>query len=325
MRALSKTMLPQGGFMTTDQFPDFYEPQRIGSLFYPDLAAIAGQAAASNLSPASEDEETVLLLIVDGQIDFTHEQGTLHVPGAHGDLQRLIEFIYREAGRITHITCSLDSHLPYQIFHPMWWADEQGEHPAPFTIITQDDVQAGKWIPLFEQEKSRQYVRRLEETAQKQLTIWPFHVLIGSIGNALDPELFAAVLWHSLARQTQPTWLRKGSLPLTEHYSVLQPEVPLPDDPEAGRMHELLESLHEADHVIIAGEAESHCVLETLEDLVEEKKRGPDELRKIYVLRDCTSPVVHPEVDFHALALEQFAKFEAQGVNFINSKEGLPF
>jgi hypothetical protein len=37
------------------------------------------------------------------------------------------------------------------------------------------------------------------------------------------------------------------------------------------------------------------------------------------------SPVVHPAVDFHALALEQFEKFAAQGVRFIDSTDALPF
>jgi hypothetical protein len=34
---------------------------------------------------------------------------------------------------------------------------------------------------------------------------------------------------------------------------------------------------------------------------------------------------VHPAVDFHALALEQFAKFETQGVHFVDSTAELPF
>jgi nicotinamidase-related amidase len=71
--------------------------------------------------------------------------------------------------------------------------------------------------------------------------------------------------------------------------------------------------------VIIAGEAESHCVLETVEDLVEDFRSKPDALKKIYFLRDCTSPVQHPDVDFHAIAQRRFADFAQQGVNFIDS------
>lgn len=306
-------------------FPTFYQPQRIGTLFYPDYAAIAAEAATTNLPPATEDKQNIHLVIIDMQVDFCHPDGSLFVPGSVGDIQRTIEFIYNNAARITNITCSLDSHLPHQIFHPAWWADENGNHPAPFTLITYADIKAGKWRPLVAPVQSTNYVRQLEEQAKKTLTIWPYHVMIGSMGNALDPELFTAVLWHSLARKTQPTWLTKGTIPLTEHYSIIQPEVPVPNHPMGGKNKTFLDTLAEADVVVIAGEAESHCVLETVEDLVEDFATRPDALQKIYFLRDCTSPVIHPDVDFHGIAMARFAEFEKQGVNFINSTDQLPF
>lgn len=306
-------------------FPSFYDPGRIGTLFYPDVATIAAEATAAGLKPAVEDKENVHLVIIDMQVDFCHEKGSLYVPGSLGDIQRTIEFIYTNAERITNITCSLDSHLPHQIFHPAWWADENGNHPAPFTLITYDDIKQGRWRPLVAPVQSTNYVKQLEQEAKKQLTIWPYHVMIGSIGNALDPELFTAVLWHSIARKTQPTWLTKGSIPLTEHYSIIQPEVPVPSHPMGGKNKPFLDTLAQADIVVIAGEAESHCVLETVEDLVEDFSGQPEALQKIYFLRDCTSPVLHPDVDFHAIAQARFAEFEKQGVNFINSTDKLPF
>lgn len=306
-------------------FPTFYDPSRIGTLFYPNVPTIAAAAQAANLRPATEDKQKIHLVIIDMQVDFCHTQGNLNVPGSVGDMQRLIEFIYKYADRLTNITCSLDSHLPHQIFHPAWWADEQGNHPAPFTMITYNDIKTGKWRPLVAPVQSTNYVKKLEDMAKKTLVIWPYHVLIGSVGNALDPELWSAVFWHSLARKTQPTWLTKGSIPLTEHYSIIQPEVPVPDHPLGGKNKAFLDTLADADVVLIAGEAESHCVLETVEDLVEDFGSRSDALKKIYFLRDCTSPVLHPDVDFHALALNRFSEFEKRGVNFINSTDALPF
>ncbi len=308
-----------------NKFPGFYNPNRIGTLYYPDYAAIAAAATQTNLPPASDDKQNVHLVIIDMQVDFCHQSGSLFVPGAAADIQRTIEFIYTHAARITNITCSLDSHLPHQIFHPAWWADDNGAHPAPFTMISYEDIKSGKWRPLVAPVQSTNYVKQLEAQAKKTLTIWPYHVMIGSMGNALDPELFAAILWHSLARKTQPTWLTKGTVPLTEHYSIVQPEIPVPNHPMGGKNKQFLDTLAEADAIVIAGEAESHCVLETVEDLVEDFTNRPDALRKIYFLRDCTSPVVHPDVDFHAIALARFADFKKQGVNFINSTDPLPF
>ncbi len=306
-------------------FPNFYDPKRIGALFYPDVARIAEEAAAANLPPAAADDKIVHLVLIDMQVDFCHPGGSLFVPGAVEDIRRTIEFIYAHAARISRITCSLDSHYPSQIFSPDWWIDGAGRHPAPFTLITAEEVRSGRWQPRFRPNWSRRYVQTLEREAKKRLTIWPYHVQIGSPGQALDPELWSAVFWHSLARQTQPLWLSKGSVPETEHYSIIQPEVSIPNVPGGEKNQAFLDILAGADHVIIAGEAESHCVLETVEDLVENFGSQPELLAKVYFLRDCTSPVLHPEIDFHAIALSRFAEFEQQGVNFIDSSDPLPF
>ena len=307
------------------EFPDFYEPDRVGTLFYPNMADIAAAAEAAGLPAASLSKTQVHLVIIDMQIDFCHEKGSLYVPGAEEDLQRLIEFIFTHAVHIDKITCTLDSHLPFQIFHPTWWADAEGNPPEPLTIITAEDIKQGKWQPTAMREHSMNYVRKLEEESKKQLTIWPYHVLIGGPGNMLDPMLWATVMWHSLARRTQPNWLPKGMIPQTEHYSAVQPEIPAKNQPRGGRNQAFLNSLAQADTVLIAGEAESHCVLETLEDIVAELEDEPEHLQKIFVLQDCMSPVAHPDIDFHAMAQEQFEEWAEKGIHFINSTDSGPF
>src|SRR5512143_3195643 len=141
--------------------PDFYNPDRIGTLFHTDLAALAVHAEAAGLPSAEKHSRKVMLLIVDMQVDFCHAQGALHVPGALDDIRRLIEFIYRNAERITRITCSLDSHYPFQIFHPAWWAAPPGTPRAPLTIIAAEDVEKGRWRPVFQPAWPREYVHRL--------------------------------------------------------------------------------------------------------------------------------------------------------------------
>ena len=151
--------------MTT--FPSFYNPTRIGTLYHPNVAHIAAEATAANLRPAAEDKENLHLVIIDMQVDFCHPDGTLFVPGSVGDIQRTIEFIYNNAERITNITCSLDSHLPHQIFSPGWWVDGAGNHPAPFTLISYEDIKQGKWKPVVAPKQSTDYVKKLEEQAKK--------------------------------------------------------------------------------------------------------------------------------------------------------------
>jgi nicotinamidase-related amidase len=303
--------------------PAFYNPDRIGSLFHPDLAAIAAQAEAAGLPPAEKDPRRVMLLIVDMQVDFCHVRGALHVPGALDDIRRLIEFIFRNAELITRIVCSLDSHYPFQIFHPAWWVDSAGRHPAPFTIISAEDVEKQHWRPMFHSEWSLEYVQRLHREAKKQLTIWPYHVPIGAVGNSLDPELWSAVFWHAVARRSQPVWWTKGGIPRTEHYSILKPEIEIADEPQGVLNRDFIRSIEEFDDLVIAGEAESHCVLETVEDLVEVFRNRPDQLAKIRILTDCTSSVRHPQIDFHAIAQERFQEFAARGIKLAASTDPL--
>ncbi len=92
-----------------------------------------------------------------------------------------------------------------------------------------------------------------------------------------------------------------------------------------GKNNAFLDTLDKADIVLVAGEAESHCVLETVEDLVEDFRQKPSALQKIFFLSDCTSAVQHPDIDFHALAQARFQNFAREGVNFINSTDKLPF
>lgn len=304
--------------------PHFYDAQRVGSQFYPDMSQIAAAAEQAALAPAASDSRKVRLLLIDMQVDFCHPQGSLYVPGAEDDIRRLCDFIFRYAGQITDTICTLDSHLPFQIFHPSWWADEQGQHPQPYTLITAADVREGRWRPLVMPEQSRAYVAQLEQQAKKKLTIWPYHVLIGGPGNGLDPSLWSVVMWHSLARKTQPTWLMKGRVPHSEHYSAIQPEIDIPDHPQGKKHSGLLHTLKESDAIFIAGEAQSHCVLETLEDIVMEFQNDAGFLQRIYLLLDCMSPVVHPEIDFGAIAERRFAEFAEMGVNFVRSADALP-
>jgi nicotinamidase-related amidase len=156
------------------------------------------------------------------------------------------------------------------------------------------------------------------------LVVWPYHVPIGGIGSALDPELWSAVFWHSIARRSQPSFWTKGSIPRTEHYSILRPEVTVDNEACGSLNREFVDLLDRYDYLLIAGEAETHCVLETVRDLIELLGGAPDRLSRILVLRDCMSPVRHPQIDFHALALEQFREFERQGVRFIRSCDPLP-
>lgn len=302
-------------------FPKFYDPNRVGHLFNPNTAAAVEEGQAAQLSRAEEDKRRVVLLLVDVQIDFVHTDGALSVPGAVDDTRRTIEWIFNNVGQITSIAASLDSHLPIQIFFPTWWVDDSGKHPSPYTTIHSSDVRAGRWKPLYEQQWSVEYVEKLESRSKKELMIWPYHTLIGTLGHNLTPSLYEAIAYHSAARQAQPTFLAKGMIPKTEHYSMIEPEVKVPNHPIGEINTQFLDMLARHDLIYIAGQAKSHCVLETTASIMRYFGRQPEIISRLRVLKDCTSSVAHPEIDFDTMANQVFRQYEAEGLTLISTQD----
>jgi nicotinamidase-related amidase len=150
--------------------------------------------------------------------------------------------------------------------------------------------------------------------------------MLGGIGHALVSSVEEAVFFHSVARYAQPDFQVKGENPLTEHYSILAPEVREGPDggPIASVNDALIERLLTFDAVIVAGQAKSHCVAWTIDDLLD----GDDERERAlaprtYLLEDCTSPVVVPGADYTEEANAAFRRFADAGMHVVRSTEPL--
>lgn len=330
--------------------PEHFDPQTVGEVWRVPYQQRAAEAKAwaeeHDLGQASEDEFRTCLMLVDCQNTFCVPEFELFVAGRSGrgavaDNVRLCRFLYRNLGSITRIAATLDTHTAMQIFHPVFWVDESGEHPeGGQTTISREDVESGKWRvnPAvaesvaagdyeYLQRHALHYVRTLEERGKFPLLVWPYHSMRSGIGHAMVSALEEAVFFHTVARGSQAWFEVKGGNPLTEHYSALGPEVVEdPDGEEIGEQNAaLVERLVDFDAVIIAGQAQSHCVNWTIRDLLDELQGRDGELvRKIYLLEDCTSPVVIPDgPDFSEQAEEAFASFEEAGMNVVRSTEPL--
>ena len=89
--------------------------------------------------------------LVDCQKDF-HPGGSLAIPTANDDVQRIVQFIQDHATKIDRIVATLDTHLKLHIANPSFWYKggedaAELEHPEPFTIISADDLKKGLWKP----------------------------------------------------------------------------------------------------------------------------------------------------------------------------------
>ena len=327
--------------------PPFFDARRSASVYRVPYQQRADEARAwaerYRLRPAAEDQKRVALLLIDVQNTFCLPEFELFVAGRSGrgaveDVERIAELLYRRLDGVTQVIATLDTHSAAQIFHPVFWLDAEGRHPAPHTVIRVEDVESGRYrvnpalAPLVAPRKDfdlaewgRRYARQLAEGGKYPLVVWPYHSMLGGIGHALVALVEEAVFFHGVARQS-PTRLEiKGRHALTENYSALRPEVGLDDrgQPLVPENRELVEHLLGFDEILVAGEARSHCVAWTVADLLAEIRARDEALaRKVILLDDCASAVVVPGVvDFTDDAEAAYARFAAAGMRRLRSTE----
>src|SRR5688500_15995473 len=186
--------------------PPHWDPARVGEVWRVDYPARFGDAerwrAEHDLRPAAEDRLRLALVVVDVQNTFCTPGFELFVAGRSGtgaldDSRRLCEFVYRNLGAITQVLPTLDTHQAFQILHRGLLQDADGRPPEPYTNVSAEDVENGRWrvapaaaeglglAAAYADDHLRYYTRALETGGKYSLTIWPFHAMQGGIGHAL--------------------------------------------------------------------------------------------------------------------------------------------
>jgi nicotinamidase/pyrazinamidase len=271
----------------------------------------------------------VELLLIDPQVSFCDPQeGELYVPGAEHDMERLAALINRAQEPTAAIHVTLDTHQELDVGHPVFWVNQQGQHPEPFTFISRQEVLDGVWQPYapdqpsppFDtlRERMIDYVTRLEQGGRYQVTIWPPHCRIGTPGHTIAAPLREALQQWELNRYTRVHYVLKGSNMFTEHYSAVQAEVPDPQDAETEVNTRLLQTLEQADRLLLAGEASSHCVANTIRDMFRYVKA--EVAQKCVLLTDAMSPVP----GFEQVAEEFLQEMTDRGMQTTTTTECFP-
>jgi nicotinamidase-related amidase len=252
------------------------------------------------------------LLVIDPQNDFLDIPGAaLPVPGAKADMQRLADWLIAHLDAVQSITVTLDSHASVGVERTTFWQDAQGQSVPPFTLITAADVRAGTFAPRHAEKRAEvlHYLQALEAGGQRQLIVWPVHCVTGTWGHNI----------HSALAQTLAAWeaasgrvchkVLKGQHPLTEQYSVFRAEVPRADDARTQLDQALLHKLAaQTGTLLIAGEALSHCVAASVDDLLEHLPA--ERLQRTVLLTDCMSPVT----GFESMGQDFLQRARGQGV-----------
>jgi len=342
--------------MKKSYLPSFFDPANAEKFHYnPDIQFLLEEAMewkkAKKIKAAGAQIENIHLLLIDVQKDFCFPEGTLYVAGRSGDgaIQdnvRIANFIYENMELIKDITTTMDTHFAFQIFFPSFWLDKDGNKPAPHTIIATADILEGKFRPdpaiawwlcngnyAWLEKQVIHYTKELEKAGKYSLYLWPPHCILGTDGHAVAGIVQEARMFHNFVRGSQSLVEIKGGHPLTENYSVLGPEVLTRND--GGTLTQkntlFIEKLIKNDILIIAGQAASHCVKSTIDDLLTEiNNKDPQLARKVFILEDCMSSVTVPDgnggfvMDFTDDSEAALKRFSDAGMNLIKSTDKLP-
>jgi nicotinamidase-related amidase len=258
-------------------------------------------------------------LIIDPQNDFANPNGSLFVPDADKDSEKLQQMIKRHLHQINQIHVTLDTHHLLDIAHPLFWINSKNQHPAPFTCITLENVENHKWQttdPSF-QKRATAYVKALKNNGRYDLIIWPPHCLIGSLGNNIVAPILDIVLSWEQNQFSMANYVIKGLNIWTEHYSAIEADVPDLNDPSTQLNLNLIEKLASADIIAISGQALSHCVANTVRDIA--NHIGNENIHKMVLIEDTTSSVP----SFEHLGQEFLTEMKARGMQTAKSLEYL--
>lgn len=264
-----------------------------------------------------------VLTIIDPQNCFMDlaEPMPLPVSGAVQDMKRLADVIAKYPAHYDEIIVTLDTHSRHHIAHACRWVNADGKNPNPFTIITHQQMLDGDWQAANSADQAWQleYLKRLEATGREH-TIWPVHGQFDQYEwQVFEPLRLALSEWETNTGKSV-RYVRKGMHPDTEQFGVFVANVPIDDAPETHFNWPLANFIRQFDAQDFAGEASSHCVLDSVNQYV--KVLEPVERARVTVYRDAMSPVaavINPEtgeviVDFPATAEAWLASLPAQGI-----------
>jgi len=135
------------------------------------------------------------------------------------------------------------------------------------------------------------------------ICIWPYHCIKGTKGIELEENLAKTIEKYA------PIFIRKGMDSYTEMFGIIKPEY----NPDNYINKEVLDLIESHEQVYIAGEAKSHCVLRTIEQIIEYFENQPEILERITILENCMSSITGYEEQTE----NKFKEFEKYKIRFI--------
>lgn len=277
--------------------------------------------------------KNITVVGIDWQKDFMDIQNAaLPVNGATNDARRFKNWALLNLDKITQWSFTQDSHHILDISHPLWWnmakpipnADSNAPlnerfdfgtrvPVPPFTPIPYDLYQADVFRPNVRIRKTKEYMDAAYKNKEFMHFVWPEHCIIGTWGHTFHEDILD-IIYAVEARGQWVEFITKGSNPYTEHFGAFRANVEQSDDPSTQFNQPMFQKLQKSDEICLTGQAKSHCVLNTLKQMLEFDNGSL--ANKIVVLEDCTSNVPGLPQSFYDYVDTFYADAKAKGVRF---------
>ena len=235
--------------------------------------------------------------------------GALCVAGA--DKEAIIVANMIEQVEFGSITPTLDKHHPNDCAHNTSWRDQNGNSPAPFTIVSHEDIVNHIYVPRFAfgvwegkvisaYDWALKYTKALADRGRNPLCLWPEHCIIDTWGSCIYYPIQEAL--NNWERRTGKwiDYVSKGQWPFTEHYSAIVADVPDGTRPETQMNVNTLKNVSRSKWIVWTGWAGSHCLKWTALDAVnyfepddDQKRQGKKNefIAKSIFVEDACAPV----------------------------------
>lgn len=275
-------------------------------LEYYSIDNIIKRADNEKKNKALTDNEKIAFIGIDIQNSFM-PNGELGIEEADKDVKRIVNFIWENMDKITKFYVTLDSHRVFHIFMPSWWSDKNGNPPKPFTVITPEDIENKKWTPCYNQNETLECLKFLK----RPLVVWNYHTIEGTEGESLERNFANILYFHSRYRESEITFIKKGFSKESERYGAFKPEY----NPNFENEDKIVNEIWNYDKIIFAGEARSHCLLESINQFIEGKEENKELMKKIYILEDCSADII----GFEEYSKTSYDRLKKLGINIVKS------
>jgi nicotinamidase/pyrazinamidase len=273
-------------------------------------------------TPAFDEQGQICVLIIDPQDDFMDE-GSLPVPGAKSDMNRLISFFEKNDTKISSVSVTLDTHSLFHIGNAHSYTDNHDkELPEQITVYNPNEHHPKQTIKGLKTHIDL-YAAKLEKQGKSHI-LWPLHCQLGSHGHAVYLPLFKQLKKWSNTTRTEVRYVIKGCDTKYENFSVFRSagvdgnNYKNPNK-EAFKFNiDLAQQLYKFPKLYIAGEARTHCVFDSVTDYVNwvKSRKNPNN-QQIYILWDCMSDI--PGFEENSKRFEEMIKNNSSFVHKVNS------